>query len=43
MSELIPCAKLTVMERAAHGLQLERAQEFNDLVLDFIAEQSGET
>ena len=43
VAELIPGAKLTVMERAAHGLQLERAQEFNDLVLDFIAEQSGET
>ncbi|HEV2724009.1 MAG TPA: alpha/beta hydrolase, partial [Thermoleophilaceae bacterium] len=34
---LIPGAELTVMERAAHGMQLERAQEFNELVLDFIA------
>lgn len=38
VAELIPGAKLTVMERASHGMQLERAQEFNELVLDFIAE-----
>jgi 3-oxoadipate enol-lactonase len=38
VAELIPGARLTVMDRAAHGMQLERAQEFNELVLDFIAE-----
>ena len=36
VAELIPGAKLTIMERAAHGMQLERAQEFNDLVLGFL-------
>lgn len=40
VAELIPHARLTVMERASHGLQLERAQEFNELVLDFIAEHA---
>jgi len=40
VAELIPEAKLTVVERAAHGLQLERAQEFNEIVLGFIAERS---
>ena len=40
LAELIPGARLTVVERAPHGLQLERAQEFNELVLDFIAEHS---
>ena len=43
VAELIPNARLSVMERAPHGLQLERAQEFNELVLDFIAEHSGAT
>jgi len=41
LAELIPGAKLTVMEAAAHGVQTERAQEFNQLVLDFIAEQAA--
>jgi pimeloyl-ACP methyl ester carboxylesterase len=41
IAELIPGAKLTVVEKAAHGVQLERAQEFNQLVLDFIAEQAA--
>jgi pimeloyl-ACP methyl ester carboxylesterase len=41
VAELIPGAKLTMMERAPHGMQLERAQEFNDLVLDFIAEHTS--
>jgi 3-oxoadipate enol-lactonase len=38
VAELIPGARLTVIERAAHGMQLERAQEFNELVLGFLAE-----
>jgi 3-oxoadipate enol-lactonase len=40
LAALIPGAKLSVMQGAAHGLQTERAQEFNQLVLDFIAEQA---
>ena len=39
LADLIPGAKLTIIERAAHGMQLERAQEFNELVLDFIQDQ----
>jgi pimeloyl-ACP methyl ester carboxylesterase len=38
LAELIPGAKLTVLEAAPHGVQLERAEEFNRVVLDFIAE-----
>ena len=41
LAELIPEAKFTVMEAAPHGVQTERAQEFNQLVLDFIAEQAA--
>jgi 3-oxoadipate enol-lactonase len=35
---LIPGAKLSVIEGCPHGAQLERAEEFNRAVLDFIAE-----
>ena len=38
LAGLIGGAKLTVIPNAPHGLSLERAQEFNGLVLDFIAE-----
>ena len=38
LAELIPGARLTVLERAPHGLSMERAEEFNRLVLEFIAE-----
>lgn len=38
LAQAIPGAKLTVLDRAPHGLPLERAQEFNELVLGFIAE-----
>jgi 3-oxoadipate enol-lactonase len=38
VAELIPGAKLTILEGAHHGLTLERAEEFNAAVLDFIAE-----
>jgi 3-oxoadipate enol-lactonase len=37
LAELIPGAKLKVIESAPHGLCLERAEEFNGAVLDFIA------
>ena len=33
LADLIPGAKLSIVEGAAHGVQLERAQEFNELVL----------
>ena len=38
--DLIPGCKYTVMKAAPHGVQLERAAEFNDVVLDFVAEQA---
>lgn len=38
LAELISGARLSVMERAPHGLSLERAEEYNRLVLDFVAE-----
>ena len=41
LAELIPGAKLTILERAPHGLPLERAEEFNALALDFIAEHQA--
>lgn len=41
LAELIPDAKLSVLESAPHGVNLERAEDFNPLVLDFIAERSA--
>jgi pimeloyl-ACP methyl ester carboxylesterase len=41
LAELIPDATLDVLERAPHGIQLERAEEFNRLVLDYIAERAA--
>jgi 3-oxoadipate enol-lactonase len=37
IADLIPGAKLTVVPGAPHGLNLERAEEFNEVVADFIA------
>jgi 3-oxoadipate enol-lactonase len=37
LAQLIPGAKLTVLEGAAHGVNLERAEEFNAAVLDFLS------
>jgi pimeloyl-ACP methyl ester carboxylesterase len=37
LAELIPGSKLTVLENAPHGINVERAAEFNQAVLDFIA------
>lgn len=37
LAELVPGAKLTIVPRAPHGLNVERAEEFNALVADFIA------
>ena len=38
IAEVIPGARLTVLENAPHGLNFERAEEYNELVLGFIAE-----
>jgi 3-oxoadipate enol-lactonase len=38
--ELIPDAQLTVLAEAPHGANVERAEEFNKTVLDFIAERA---
>ena len=38
IAELIPGSKLTILERAPHSAGLERPDEFNATVLDFIAE-----
>jgi 3-oxoadipate enol-lactonase len=37
LAELIPGARLTVLEGAPHGVNIERALDFNAAVLDFIA------
>ena len=41
LHELIPGSKLTLLPGSPHGINLERAAEFNPLVLDFIAEQAA--
>jgi pimeloyl-ACP methyl ester carboxylesterase len=41
LAKRIPGAKLTVLERAPHGLSLERADEFNAAVLGFIREAAA--
>ena len=41
IASLIPGAKLTVLPGAPHGLSVERADEFNALVLDFIREAAA--
>ena len=41
LAELIPGAKLTVVPKAAHGMNVERREEFNDAVLGFIAENGS--
>ena len=38
LAELIPGARLTVIDRAPHSVQIERAEEFNRTVLEFLAE-----
>ena len=40
LAELIPGAKLTMLDRAPHGLNWERAEEFNAAVLGFIREHA---
>jgi 3-oxoadipate enol-lactonase len=41
VAALIPGSQLTVLEACAHGLNVERAEEFNRAVLDFIAERAA--
>ncbi len=41
VADLIPGAKLTLLDACPHGLNLERAEEFNRGVLDFIAERAA--
>jgi 3-oxoadipate enol-lactonase len=41
LAALIPGSKLTVLEACPHGLNVERAEEFNRAVLDFIAERTA--
>jgi len=41
LAELIPGARFTVIERSPHGLQVERAEDFNRAVLDFVAEHAA--
>jgi 3-oxoadipate enol-lactonase len=41
LAELIPDAKLTVLDACPHALNIERAEEFNRAVLDFIAERAA--
>jgi len=43
IAEVIPGARLTVIEKAPHGLNFERAEEYNRLVLGFIAEHEPAT
>jgi 3-oxoadipate enol-lactonase len=45
LAALIPGAKLTVLDGCPHGLNVERAEDFNRAVLDFVAqvEPSGES
>jgi pimeloyl-ACP methyl ester carboxylesterase len=41
LAELIPGAQLTVLPGSPHGANVERAEEFNARVLDFIAERAA--
>ena len=41
IAALIPGAKLTVLPGAPHGLSLERAEEFNAAVLEFVREAAA--
>jgi 3-oxoadipate enol-lactonase len=41
LAELIPGSKLTILPAAPHGLSLERADEFNAAVLEFIREAAA--
>jgi pimeloyl-ACP methyl ester carboxylesterase len=36
LAELIPGAKLTLLEGAPHGALIEQAERFNEVVLEFV-------
>ena len=42
LAELIPGAELTMLERAPHAINIERAESFNNAVLGFLARQAAE-
>ena len=41
IAELIPGADYSVMPRAPHALNMERAEEFNELVLGWLRANAG--
>ena len=41
LAALIPGAHLTVIPRATHAVNMEQAEEFNRIVLEFLAEAAG--
>jgi pimeloyl-ACP methyl ester carboxylesterase len=41
LAELIPGAKLTIVEGAPHAVNFERAEDFNRVVLEFLHEHAG--
>ena len=43
LAELIPGARLSVIEACPHGAQVEQAEEFNRLVLEFLEDQSRDS
>jgi len=38
LKETLPRAKLLVMKQAGHGAYLDKPDEFNELLLDFLSE-----
>jgi 3-oxoadipate enol-lactonase len=38
LAELIPGARLTILDRSPHGVNVEGAEEFNSAVLEFVAQ-----
>ena len=41
LAELIPDARLTMLERAPHMVSIEKAQSFNDAVMSFVREHAA--
>jgi pimeloyl-ACP methyl ester carboxylesterase len=41
LAELIPGADLTIVEGSPHGINVERAEEFNRAVLEFLRERTA--
>ncbi len=42
LADLVPGARLTVMPGGSHAVNMEQAEEFNRVVLDFLAEAPGQ-